>query len=88
MDEILIVLVIALVSGLVAGELAREKGRSFWGFFAFGFFVPLVEMTAAAFAKPGIVVRAQRDHDIAEAREESKRRHLEGTAHQNNGNVN
>lgn len=82
MDEILIVLVIALVSGLVAGELAREKGRSFWGFFAFGFFVPLVGMTAAAFAKPGIVVRSQREHDIAQAREESRQQYLEEAVEQ------
>jgi hypothetical protein len=80
MDEVLILLAILLLSGLAAGVLAREKGRSFWGFFALGFFVPLFGLVAAAFAKPGIVVRSQRDHDIAEAREESKRRYLEDKA--------
>jgi hypothetical protein len=76
MDDLLIVLAILLFSGLAAGVLAREKGRTFWGFFALGFFFPLVGLVAAAFAKPGIVVRSQRDHDIAEAREESRRRYL------------
>jgi hypothetical protein len=80
MDEILILLAILLLSGLAAGVLAREKGRSFWGFFALGFLVPLFGLVAAAFAKPGIVVRSQRDHDIAEAREESRRQYLDDRA--------
>lgn len=77
MIDVFIVLVIVLMSGVVAGGLAREKDRSFWGFFAVGAFVPLFGLVAAAFAKPGIVVRSQRAHDIAAVRAESRRRHLE-----------
>ena len=77
MDEAIILIFVGLLSGLVSGELAREKDRSFWGFFILGFFLPLIGLAAAAFAKPGPVVRARREHDIAEMREEHRRRYLE-----------
>lgn len=74
MHQALVLLATALLFGLVSGKRAREKDQSPSAFFAFRFFVLHSGLAAAGVAMSGIVGRAKRNHDIAEAREESERR--------------
>jgi len=49
-----VLLIVAIAGGTIAGSIASKKGHSAGGYFALGFFFPLIGIIVAAVLRPTI----------------------------------